>query len=116
MFTVEFYQTPQGDSPVDLFLDGLPEKPRGKIEKWLKLLEEKGPDLPRPYADLLQGKIRELRVSFGKYECRLYFIHGKTIVITNGFLKKTQKIPQDMIDRAERCRMDWLSRYGERGG
>lgn len=81
------------------------------------MLEEKGPDLPRPYADLLQGKIRELRVSFSKYECRLlYFIHGKTIVITNGFLKKTEKIPQDMIDRADRCRLDWLARHEKRGG
>jgi hypothetical protein len=106
----------RGDSPIDEFLDGLPEKPRGKIEKWIELLEEKGPDLPRPYADVLHDKIRELRVSFSHYEYRLlYFIHGKTIVITNGFLKKTQKVPTDAIDRAERCRIDWLSRY-EKGG
>lgn len=86
------------------------------MAKWLELLEEKGPDLPRPYADLLRGKIRELRVSFGHHECRLlYFIHGDTIVITNGFLKKTQKIPPDAIDRAERCRVDWLARYGKGG-
>ncbi|MGH7275108.1 MAG: type II toxin-antitoxin system RelE/ParE family toxin [Nitrospiria bacterium] len=116
MYTIEFYQTSQGDSPVDDFLDGLPGKLRGKTEKWLELLEEKGPDLPRPYADVLHGKIHELRVSFSHYECRLlYFIHGKTIVITNGFLKKTQKVSMDAIDRAERCRTDWLSRYGKGG-
>lgn len=85
--------------------------------KWIERLQGKGPDLPRPYADVLRGKIRELRVSFGNYQCRLlYFIHGKTIVITNGFLKKTQKIPQDIIDRAERCRMNWLSGTEKRGG
>jgi len=79
-------------------------------------LEEKGPDLPRPYADILRGKIRELRVSFGHHECRLlYFIHEQSIVITNGFLKKTQKVSPDAIDRAERCRTDWLSRYAKGG-
>ena len=96
--------------------DDLPEKLRGKIEKWIELLEEKGPDLPRPYADVLRGKIRELRVSFSHYECRLlYFIHGEMIVVTNGFLKKAQKVPPDAIDRAERCRADWLSRFGKGG-
>lgn len=78
------------------------------------MLEELGPDLPRPYADLLRGKIRELRVSFSHHECRLlYFIHEKTVVITNGFLKKTVKVPQNAVDRAEHCRIDWLSRRGE---
>jgi hypothetical protein len=106
----------QGESPVDEFLDELPEKLRGKVAKWIELLEEKGPDLPRPYADVLRGKIRELRVSFGHSECRLlYFIHGNRIVITNGFLKKTPRVQPDAIDRAERRRMDWLARCGKGG-
>jgi hypothetical protein len=37
------------------------------------------------------------------------------IVVTNGFLKKTQKVSPDAIDRAEHCRADWLSRFGKGG-
>jgi len=61
----------------------------------------------------LDGPIRELRVSFARLELRLlYFINGKTVVVTHGFLKKTDKVPQDEIDRAMRYRNDWLATFG----
>jgi len=92
MYSVEFYQTPGGEYPVRDFLAGLQTKVRAKAAKWLQLLQEEGPDLKRPYADMLHDGIRELRVSFGHIEVRLlYFIEGKAIVITQGFLKKTQQ-------------------------
>lgn len=86
---------------------------RAKAGAWLGLLQEKGPQLLRPYADVLQGPIRELRVSFGRLEVRLlYFISGKNVIITHGFLKKTDKVPQEEIDRAMRYRNDWLATFG----
>ena len=74
-----------------------------------------GPDLPRPYADMIRGKIRELRVSFGGLHHRfLYFFQGKRIVVTHGFLKKTAAIPEGEITRAERYMADFCQRL-ERG-
>ena len=73
------------------------------------VLKEKGPNLHRPYADVLEGPIRELRVVFGRLEMRfLYFIDDKSIVLTNGFMKKTPKVPREEIDLANRYRSDWL--------
>lgn len=70
-----------------------------------------GPNLPRPYADIVRGKIRELRVSFGSNEYRfLYFFFGKRIIITHGFLKKTDRVPEGEIERAERIMQDFLER------
>ena len=84
-----------------------------KAAAWIGLLQEKGPNLQRPYADLLDEPIRELRVSFGRLEIRLlYFIHGKSIVLTHGFVKKTQKTPREEIDMAKRYRNDWLISFG----
>jgi hypothetical protein len=60
-YEVFFYVNRGGNCPADEFLDGLPVKVRAKISKWIALLEENGPDLPRPYADTLRNKIRELR-------------------------------------------------------
>jgi hypothetical protein len=99
---------------VDEFLDSLDRRARAKTLKWLALLEEHGPDLPRPYADTLQGPIRELRVGFGRIEARLlHFFHKSMIVIvTHGFLKKARAVPQIEIDRAVRARTNWLNRYG----
>ncbi len=111
MYEVELYEDERGICPVSEFLNGLQTKIRAKIAKWIDKLEEEGPDLPRPYADLVRGKVRELRVGFSSNEYRfLYFFLGKRIIITHGFLKKTDKIPAGEIDRAERIMQDFLQR------
>ncbi len=84
IYRLEIYQAPRGDYPAKDFLDSLPEGPRMKAAAWLGLLQEKGPNLQRPYADVLEEPIRELRISVGTLEMLLlYFIHGKTIVVTH---------------------------------
>src|SRR5437016_14626255 len=89
-YSLEFYTTHRGESLVDEFLDKLPLRHRTKILQWFEKLTEYGPNLPRPYADVLDGAIRELRIQFGHHHYRfLYFFHFKNIVLTHGFLKKT---------------------------
>ena len=39
-----------------------------------------------------------------------FFVVGKTIVLTNGFIKKTQKTPAKEIERTKRMRLDWRRR------
>ena len=110
-YELQFYRTADGKCPVDWFLDGLPERHAAKVERFMELLERKGPDFPRPYADVARGKIRELRIGFGHHEYRfLYFFSGKNIVITHGFLKKTDRLPEGEIDRAQRCMDEYLAR------
>ena len=47
-------------------------------------------------------------------ENALYFFYvGKKIIVTNGFVKKTQKTPPSEIKLAKERRSDWLQRYGE---
>lgn len=111
-----FYETSGGDCPAEETLQSLQTKVRGKITKWIEKLEELGPDLPRPYADKVRGKIRELRIIFSSIHYRfLYFFFGdKKIIITHGFTKKTDRIPETEIERAERCRIDFERRYKRR--
>lgn len=110
-YTVYFYRKRNGESPADHFLDCLSENVRGKVFKWIAELESHGPSLPRPFADIVRGKIRELRVRFGSNHYRfLYFFSGKKIVITHRFLKKQDKVPVDEIERAERYMKDFLFR------
>lgn len=110
-YEILFYVKGTGECPVDQFLDSLPVKVRAKLEKWVQLLEECGPDLPRPYADTVRDKIRELRVIFGSNQYRLlYFFSGKQIILTHGFVKKSQKVPEDEIERAMRFMKDYRER------
>lgn len=111
MYRLIFYTTERGDAPALEFLNALSQKPRAKIERVMTHLAALGPDLPRPYADVLRGKIRELRVGFGRLQPRLlYFFDLKEIVIVSGFLKKTDSVPEDELARAERRMADWLAR------
>ena len=110
-YTVVFYQDETGDSQPLSYLGGLNRKHEAKAKKWLALLQEYGPNLPRPYADVLEGNIRELRPAIEHHQHRfLYVIHGKTILVTNAFLKKTQAVPKSEIERARRLYSDWLKR------
>lgn len=112
-YEVLFYEAADGGCPVQEFLDDLLPKVRGKVAKWLELLEQEGPNLPRPYADVIRGKIRELRVSFGGLHYRfLYFFHGKRIIMTHGVMKKTSAIPEGEISHAERLMADFYQRLG----
>ncbi|MFC1644033.1 type II toxin-antitoxin system RelE/ParE family toxin [Candidatus Omnitrophota bacterium] len=117
MYEVLFYENRNRRCPAEEFLNTLQLSVRAKAMKWIQKLEEEGPDLPRPYADIVRGKVRELRVVFGSNSYRfLYFFVGKKIVITHGFLKKTKRIPPREIKRAESFRADFIRRQKKIGG
>ena len=113
-YEVVFYETAQGRCPVQDFLETLPVKARAKTAKWIQKLEEYGPDLPRPYADAVKGKIRELRIIFASKHYRfLYFFHHRYIVITRGFIKKTDRIAENEIEKAQNLMRDFEFRLSE---
>ena len=115
-YEVLFYESREGKCPVDGFLGSLPAKVKGKLEKWIEQLELYGPSLPRPFADTLRGKIRELRLRFGPSHYRfLYFFLGKKIIMTHGFVKKSDKVPEEEIVRAIRMMDDFVRRWNQGG-
>ncbi len=115
-YEVEFYVTADGKCPVREFLDERIPKHRAKIVKWIAKLEEFGPNLPRPYADVLEGPIRELRIQFGNLNYRvLYFFEKRFVLLTHGIVKQAGAVPQEEIDKAKRYKMDWLNRKSVTG-
>jgi len=118
LYNVIFYTTERGDSPVDDFLDGLDKKSLAKVAAHLSLLEEQGPHLKRPYADVVRGKIRELRIhqSSNQYRILYFFQVRDQVVLTHAFSKKTQQLKEKDIELAERRMEDWLRRFPAGGG
>ena len=55
IYAIEFYETERGDNFVAEFLDGLTKKTRNKTLAWIAMLKKYGPDLKRPYSDLLDS-------------------------------------------------------------
>ena len=60
LYNIVFYAAEPGVSPLDDFLDGLDKKSRANVAVYLSLLEEQGPNLKRPYADIVRGKIKRI--------------------------------------------------------
>jgi phage-related protein len=89
------------------------KKSRAKVAMHLSLLEEHGPYLRRPYADIVGGKIRELRMQQSSNQYRfLYFFHLRDqIVLAHAFSKKTQQLKEKDFELAEKRMEDWLRRF-----
>jgi len=115
MYKVIFYKTSRGEEPIAKYLKTLDIKVRTKLYKLITLLENLGPSLKRPYADLLKNKIYELRIKFGsnQYRTLYFFFGGEYIVITHGFTKKTDQVPEIEIKRAETYKKDFEKQISE---
>jgi len=113
-FEVEFYQMASGKEPAKEFLLGLDYKMRAKMVDTIVLLQNNGNDLREPYSKHLSDGIFELRAKVGTDTTRVlyFFVVGRKIILTNGFIKKTQKTPSLEIDKAKRYRSDYLERNG----
>ena len=107
-----FYDLPNGEEPAKEFIKSLPPAMSAKMLMCIDLLEEFGPQLRLPYSGHLEDGIFELRAKVGSDISRvLYFfiVDGKAI-LTNGFIKKTQKTPKRELQRAKDYRKEYLSR------
>lgn len=110
-YKVKFYRdSKNGNSPALEYLEKLNQKERTKILKYVEFLRLSSGYLDEPYSKHIKGKIRELRVDFGHNRHRIfYFIFiEKTIILLNGFLKKTEKTPSAEIKKAEAYLADTL--------
>ena len=114
-FEVVFYEKENGECPVEDFLDSLDVKMRAKMVGLLELLEEKGNQLREPYSKAIDDGIFELRCKVGNNITRVlyFFYYEGRIILTNGFVKKTQKTPPEEIKLAKELRADFKERMAE---
>lgn len=115
-FNVRFYVTEDGNEPVVAFLEDLRTKDPvlhklavAGIQK-LKQRERHGP----PLTELVDPKdsILELRVG-GANIARVFFFfrRGHEIILTNGYVKKSQKVDQTALQKARHYKKDWEARF-----
>lgn len=103
-FEVEYFEKEDGTYPAEEFILSQDVKMRAKLFRLLELLEEKGNTLREPYSKSLDDGIFEIRAKQGSNITRvLYFFYiGNKIILTNGFIKKSQKTPPSEIDLAKK--------------
>jgi len=110
---VIYYEDENSCSEVLDYVNSLKENEQLKVLGWITILEEKGPNLPRPYSDLLDDGIHELRIKVTGKQIRIlyFFCYKDFIILTSKFEKKSDKVPENEINKAKKIRKDFLTRF-----
>ena len=111
-YQIEFFQKSNGEAPAEDFINSLDKKLRAKFYRMIQMLKENGPNLREPYSKHLQDGIFELRPTVATNAVRVlyFFFIERRIVITNGFIRKTQQTPSSEIKIAQKYRDEFLKR------
>lgn len=113
-FSIEFYTKDDGEKPAKDFMLSLDKKMQAKLSGILEILEEYGNQLREPYSKHLNDGIFEIRGKVGSDISRVlyFFYYEGRIILTNGFVKKTQETPKQQIELAKKYRKGFLERMG----
>lgn len=109
---VLFYRKSDGTCPVEEFLDSLPPKMAQKAVWVIGLIEDLD-RVPAHYFCKLTDtdELWEFRIKWESNIFRVFaFFDGNKVVLTHGFVKKTQKTPAGEIEKAERYKKDYFER------
>ena len=112
-WSVKYYTTQNGDSPIAEFLDELPGNERAKADKHIDLLRKVGTKIGMPHARPLKGHkpLWELRPMPNRF---IYVtLSGKQFVILHAFTKKQDKTPDKEIKIAENRLAELRERMAE---
>jgi len=113
-FTVEFYETAEGRSPVQEFLDELKDSDPGDFAAVLAgLAKLRNRQYHRePLSKPLGGGLFELR-HVGKLNTRVlwFYVKGRRIIAVHGIRNKGQAIPARDLDTARERIRDWRERF-----
>jgi len=115
-FDVRFYQTASGDKPAEIWLSVL-KSTQPMLERLivtglekLNNSERHGPPLTTQVD--AANQIFELRVGSTNIARVFFFFQpGREIIVTNGYVKKRQRLDSRELQRAREYRQDWIARH-----
>lgn len=116
-YTIEFYESSTGKSPVWDFFEELRCKSTNdknariqfqQMGLYMQLLQEHGFQLSNTIIKHIQDDIWELRP--GNNRILYFYFKNKTFVLLHVFRKKTQKTPKREIEKAIIAKKDYLKR------
>lgn len=114
---IAFYKTPSGRSPVEDFLDDLPEPAQSLGAVVIEMLVAGELESRPRHRDYLGNGLWELRWSWKRLQYRiLYRVAHDTAWLLDAFIKKQQKTPSDRIQLADRRWNEIQNQIGGPGG
>ena len=112
MYNIIYYETVNGKRPAEEFIYNQDKKMRAKILSNLDYIANEGINAREPRSKYLKDGIFEVRSQVGNNITRIlyFFCLGQEIILTNGFVKKTQETPKAEIQKAKQFRDDYIRR------
>jgi len=112
--SVNFYKSNDLRCPVIEFLDSLPAKEAQKITWVLRLIEEIDRVPSKYFKKLLPYDIWEIRIDFSgnTYRILSFIYKDARLILTHGFVKKTQKVPKNEIEKALTYKSEYMDNEG----
>ena len=94
----------------EAFMESLQDKEKEKIQYGLLLLKTQN-RLSTKFVKHIKDGVYELRTEYAGNIYRVFFIfdEGNIVVLFNGFQKKTQKTPQNEIDKALKIKEEYYA-------
>ena len=110
-FQLEWYVNSNGESEAKDYFENLQEKQQLKFLFLVKRIGDFGKISNKEKFRNEGDKIYAFKPQPDRFLC--FFFNGKKIIVTNGFLKKQQKLPKQEKDKAIKYMNDYLQRTQE---
>ncbi len=109
-FQGEFYFTESGDMPAKESLAEAALDVRVKMAVLVKYMSEQGKIYDENKYRIIDARDKIYEFKPLQFRFFNFFYEGKKIIITNGYVKKTQKVSRKDLERARNYRNDYISR------
>lgn len=109
-----FYELINNKCPVADFIQDIENKKlQAKIASDIEWLSVEGLQATMPKASYVAEGLYELRTQQSNNITRIFYFFpaGNNIVLTNGYVKKQQKMDRAEFEKAKRYREDWSRRF-----
>lgn len=113
--TILFYEA-SNKCPVAEFIRGIQNgKLQAKITKDIELLAVEGHHLTQPKVKYVADGIYELRTHQSTNITRIFYFFaiGANIILTNGYIKKRQKLDDEAFEKAKKYRDEYSKRINK---
>lgn len=110
-YTIEWYYDGRGHSQAKTYFDKQPQDKQRKILNLFRLMGDHGKILNKTKFINEDDGIYAFKPQPDRYLC--FFCKGKKIIVTNAFIKKTQKLPKNEKEQALKANQSYERRIKE---
>lgn len=107
-YTLEWYWNENSKSPAREYFNELDNEQKLKAYKLFETMGAQGKIFNKEKFNYEEDKIYAFKPKPDRFLC--FFFEGSKIIITNGFEKKSDKLPKNEKEKAVRYKNDYLKR------